>query len=106
LVITICFSNFTPLLINSTPSLINCFTDFYNSSEYRYVFNNDTSNAFHVCNKYENCRPVLRICSENENPQDTLLAYITPAWLSMIVLSFLSTFYLHFFGYHIQIYLY
>jgi len=48
--------------------------------------------------------PLKRICSENELPSDKLVFTITPMWIALIVISFLSSLFLYSIGSYSTIY--
>jgi len=94
---TICLGNFTTMFLNLSPSILNCLPAYqnYNHSKYRFVSNGTLSNFFQVfelCESFEDCLPVIRICSKYELPTDIFMNLITPIWAFLIVFSLLSTF--------------
>jgi hypothetical protein len=74
--------------------ITRCFEDAdkFNSS-YRLFFSKSETllDIFKVCNNYDECKPAIRICSENENPADKLLIVFIPVGIDLLFVSWLAS---------------
>jgi hypothetical protein len=84
------------------PPITRCFQDIvrFNSSKYRLFFseNHTLLDIFEVCNNYDECKPAIRICSENENPADELWKVFIPVGVGLLGVSFFASWILQLLG--------
>jgi hypothetical protein len=84
--------------------ITSCFqdTDSFNSTIYRLCWKDNCSitNLFKACSNTKTCKPVVRICSENEHPAKQLNQIVLPAGIILLVLSFVASYGLQHFGNH------
>jgi hypothetical protein len=91
----------------TNPPIFHCFSKYNNfsSSVYRnYSGESDLVGIFNICNMTDNCLPVIRLCSENEEPTDLLFNHILIILLVLFFFSLCSTFCLQFLGNYLTMY--
>jgi hypothetical protein len=88
-------AHFVPWLLPiENPPITHCFRHNSFPASLKYpLYANFTQNfiAIKLCSKRSYCPPLIRICSENENPSDFLLFYGLPFGFGLLLLSFCAT---------------
>jgi ankyrin repeat protein len=76
--------------------VLHCFNHYSNENSTIIMLSNLSWNF--ICYSEDRCKPVVRLCGEDEEPTDVLRKQVIPSLLTMLLLSLLSSICLQFLG--------